>query len=283
MNCERCQTELEDLLYGELNERQAAEMRAHLSGCAECAAVRDDLERENELFAQFYERTAIEPSGEAWEAIRSRISAETLPRNEVQISEKPTWWQSLFGGWLNPLVLRQAALALLLIAVSVAATVWLMKRNDNGKNIAETNSTPTPQMTALPNVAPSPNRELAQTAPEKNVQTVAPAQAQPRPSAVKADSPSGLSDRELLNRQLARAEREYQNAIKMLDVAITKRRNGIEPEAFKQYESSLALINNSIAQSKTALRERPDDLAAGQFLLAAYAKKVELMQTIAMN
>ncbi|MEO6726824.1 MAG: hypothetical protein ABIP14_16170, partial [Blastocatellia bacterium] len=86
-----------------------------------------------------------------------------------------------------------------------------------------------------------------------------------------------------ITRQLARAEREYQGVIKMLDRAVAKRRYEIQPEAFKQYQASLALIDSSIAQSKRALRERPEESSASQFLLAAYAKKVELMQTIAMN
>jgi hypothetical protein len=34
---------------------------------------------------------------------------------------------------------------------------------------------------------------------------------------------------------------------------------------------------------RRALRERPDDPTAGQFLLAAYAKKLGLMQDIAMQ
>ncbi|HMX30537.1 MAG TPA: zf-HC2 domain-containing protein, partial [Blastocatellia bacterium] len=99
MNCERCQTELEDFLYGESSERLAAEVRAHLAGCAECAALRDDLERENELFAQFYEQTALEPTGAMWEAVRERITAE--PARQIQPEAKPFWWQSLFSGWLT--------------------------------------------------------------------------------------------------------------------------------------------------------------------------------------
>jgi hypothetical protein len=43
------------------------------------------------------------------------------------------------------------------------------------------------------------------------------------------------------------------------------------------------LIYDSINASRRALHERPDDPAAGQFLLAAYAKKLDLMQEIAMK
>src|ERR1051326_8633873 len=122
MNCERCQTELEDFLYGELSGRLAAEIRAHLAACAECAAVRDDLERENQLFAQFYEQNAIEPTGEMWDAIRARIATEAPQQIQTEAKPleakrgKPGWWPSLAMGLFGSAqssMLRQAALALL--------------------------------------------------------------------------------------------------------------------------------------------------------------------------
>ncbi|MEP7340649.1 MAG: hypothetical protein ABI977_23155, partial [Acidobacteriota bacterium] len=263
-------------LYGESSERLAGQMRAHLADCAECTALRDELEREHELFTQFYEQTAIDPTSETWEAIRTRIAEEPVR----QVTEtKPRWWQSLAGGWPTPVLMRQAAFALLLVALSVTATVLLMKRGDDGKNIArhddQQNVNPSPQPPA-----PSPTTNVAQVKPDTAI-TPPPV----KPGNVRRDAvkPQPLSDQELLARQLARAEREYQGAIRMLDQAIAKRRDDIAPEAFKQYQASLALIDNSIAQSKRALRERPDDPGASQFLLAAYAKKVELMQTVAMN
>ncbi len=92
-----------------------------------------------------------------------------------------------------------------------------------------------------------------------------------------------LTEEEQITQQIARAEREYQGAIRLLDRAIAKRREGFDAEVFRQYEASLALIDDSIAQSRRALRAKPDDVTAGQFLLAAYAKKIELMQDIAMR
>jgi len=283
MNCERCQTELEDFLYGELGDGPAGEVRAHLADCAGCAAVRDELEREHELFARFYEQTALDPTGEMWDAIRVRIAAEA-PR-QLPAEAKPRWWQSLASGWLTPALLRQAALALLLAALSVTATVVLMKRGDSGKNVAENGNpgtTPAPQ-NSTPAPAPSPTTDVAQVAPTVKPAAANQSPAQPVESRRPAVKAQPLSEQELLARQLTRAEREYQSAIRMLDHAIAKRRDEIAPEAFKQYQASLALIDSSIAQSKRALQERPDDASASQFLLAAYAKKVELMQTIAMN
>jgi hypothetical protein len=69
----------------------------------------------------------------------------------------------------------------------------------------------------------------------------------------------------------------------MLDRAIAKRKDSLDASAFAQYEASLALIDESIERSRVALRGRVGDPAAGQFLLAAYARKVELMQEIALQ
>ena len=149
MNCERCQLELEDFLYGELTERLAVEVRQHLSDCAACAAERDQLEGENALFAEFYEQTAIDPLPESWDAIRARIAEPVRQIHE----RKAPWWQTMFGWLLVPTLARQAALAILLIAVSVGATVWLMRRGNNENQIAKV----TPSPTATPQaVEPNP-------------------------------------------------------------------------------------------------------------------------------
>lgn len=283
MNCERCQTELEDFLYGELSERLSIEIRSHLAGCADCAELRQQLERESELFAQFYEQTAIDPSAEMWQAIRSRIETEPAP---VAPEEKAAWWQSIANLLIAPAIMRQAALALLLVAVSVTATVIFMKRStkssvenrDSVQLTAVSTVTPTPTSDVNSAAVPTPPKENLAVKTTKTNPAISAVAGQPRPVQAKP-----LSDQELLARQMTRAEREYQGAIKLLEQAIAKRRDTIDPEVFKKYENSLALIDNSILQSRRALRDMPNDLAAGQFLLSAYARKVELMQDIAMR
>jgi anti-sigma factor RsiW len=278
MTCERCKAEIEDLLYGELSDARATEIRAHLASCSACALEREALERENEIFSTYYEQTALEPSAEMWEAIRSRINFE--PAMQEQGRSSDGFWASLMSagavGWLlRPSLLRQTAFALALIALSVAATTLFLKRSSERRDVTDvTFTTPTLQPTVPPAPSPSP--------------TVAPVEVPPppvrtTPSKKPVQPVKQLTDQEMLNQQIARAEREYQNAIKMLDRAIVKRKDSFDSELIKQYESSLALIDDSIATSRRALRTRPNDLAAGQFLLAAYARKVELMQDIAMR
>jgi hypothetical protein len=282
MSCELCRSELEDFLYGELSDARVSEIRAHLAGCRACASVRDDLKHENELFARYYEQTAIEPSAEMWEAVRERIRTEAAPlRNQetgrtgggVQAWLFSSWLFSswLFKSWLfRPAILRQAAFSLLLIALTVVVTTWVLKRerdkiDEKSDKVTVRVDDPTPApATPTPQVMPPASR-----APE--------AVPRVRPRVRR------LTDQGMINLQIARAELEYRNAIRLLDGAIAKRKEGFDPELIRQYESSLALIDDSIAASRRALRERPNDLAAGQFLLAAYARKVELMQEFSMR
>jgi anti-sigma factor RsiW len=302
MNCERCKNELEDFLYGELGEARAAEVRAHLGDCAVCAALRDEIERENELFGRFYEQTSIEPSAEMWEAIRARINSEA--REQAQIG-RGAWSPAFrllnsgslkaglhalfrrarsvaFGRLLAPATLRQAAFAALLIGLSVAATtIYLKLRESGSKNFVnkgeKTAPVPPPQQGAMP--SPSPSVDIAGAGPNNG----APMLKGVQPQINRVAPPRRLTDQELMNRQIARAEREYQKAIILLDQAIAKQRDRLDPALIKQYESSLALIDDSINASRRAFRERPDDPTAGQFLLAVYAKKLDLMQDIAMK
>ncbi len=280
-DCERYQLEIEDFLYGELSERRAAEMRAHLSACADCAAVRDQIERENAMYAEFYEQTELEPTGEMWESIRARIQSEPPPVVQERSGSGGAW------NWLwRPAVLRQLAFAIVLIVLSVSATVFILKRDGNpsedmAKDLAIAPSPsvpPTPTSTVTPTQTPVP--EVTKVVPPAPAVKMTPRTPAPK---LPAASPAVSDESGLLRQQLARAEREYQSAVRLLDRAIAKRRDTLDPAMVKQYESSLALIDESIAQSRQALRQRPNDLSVGQFLLAAYAKKVELMQDIAMQ
>src|SRR5215475_13473676 len=138
MNCEQCKNELEDFLYGELMHRRAAETRAHLESCAVCAALRDEIERENDIFSRFYEQTSIEPSAEMWSAIRARIHSDADGWAQTDGSVRGsdyTWIERLraliparaLKVLLTPARLRQAAFAAMLVVLSVAVNFIYLK------------------------------------------------------------------------------------------------------------------------------------------------------------
>jgi hypothetical protein len=279
MNCDLYKKDLEDFLYGELDEARGAEMLAHLGNCAVCAALREEIDRENEIFGRFYEQISIEPGAEMWEAIRARIDSEARAR--TLIGSGRGWLERLRIGLLAPATLRQAAFASLLVVLSVAATTIYLKLGE--RNVANEfagkgeNRAPTP--------APQPVTPSSPSTDVADIDTTN-GPTQPKGSRTHGDRAAPTrrpTDQELLSRQIARAEREYQKAISLLDQVIARQRDRLDPALIKQYESSLALIDDSINASRDKLRDRPDDPVAGQFLLSAYAKKLDLMQEIAMK
>jgi anti-sigma factor RsiW len=284
MNCDHCRKDLEDFLYGELDEARGAEMLAHLGNCAVCAALREEIDRENEVFGRFYEQTSIEPSAEMWEAIRARIDSEARAQtliDQTLIERIRGWLERLRMALLAPATLRQAAFAALLVALSVAATTIYLKLGEQNK----ANQFADRGENGAPTQAP---RQVAPSSPSTDVADVNTANGDtpPKGSRAQGNRPAPkrqLTDQELLSRQVARAEREYQKAIGLLDRVIARQRDRLDPALIKQYESSLALIDDSINASRHTLRDRPNDPVAGQFLLSGYAKKLDLMQEIAMK
>ncbi|MBX3277437.1 MAG: zf-HC2 domain-containing protein [Acidobacteria bacterium] len=271
MNCERMQPELEELFYGELDARRALELRAHLSGCEECRGFEAALAREMEVYSRYPE---VEPSAAMWDAIRERIhTEESTPSPEY----RSRWSFSLLAGWLlQPAVLRQAAGALALIVLSVSATIYFTSRRDGGN--LRTGVQPSPVADPASTPAPDPVQVPAPDAAGTSALLAA-----GRPAPVRPAKAKQLTDDEMIRVQVGRAEREYAGAIRLLDRAIAERKQQLDAGVIAQYESSLALIDDSIAKSRRAMRQDPGDPAARQFLLAAYARKVELMQEIALR
>lgn len=283
MNCQHCQSELDDLIYGEVSESRAHEMRLHLAHCSECRSVFTELEREGEVFAQYRSQAAIEPTPQLWSAIQHRIRSESV---STPASRSRGWIPTFLEGFsfeslLRPVVLRQAAFAVALVVVTAVATSWLLNRRAETDQVASQRG-PIPAANPSVSVAPTVMPEVKAVQPVENP----PAVVKEKPAILVATSGKpreARSEKELLEQQIARTEREYINTIKMLDRAIVKRKGSLDASAFAQYEASLALIDESIERSRIALRGKVGDPAAGQFLLAAYARKVELMQEIALQ
>src|SRR5262249_8470443 len=155
----------------------------------------------------------LEPTGEMWEAIRARITAE--PRGRVKERSR---WSGAFGRLLEPAVLRQTGFAILLIVLSVAATVYFTRPvSEKGQNIAGGDSgsraTPTPQQALQPAPIAIPPVAPPASAPGGRSALSRPKRENWQPARI-------LTEHELIYQQIARAEREYRSAIRLLDSAI---------------------------------------------------------------
>ena len=76
MKCESCQQSLEEYLDGELSEREASAIAAHVARCASCAAKCATFSGEQELFSRYDRDLAIPPL--MWEHIAERTAAPVV-------------------------------------------------------------------------------------------------------------------------------------------------------------------------------------------------------------
>jgi anti-sigma factor RsiW len=88
--------------------------------------------------------------------------------------------------------------------------------------------------------------------------------------------------RQRATEQLVReAESKYLAAIKMLAEDVNRKRTRLDPQVAARFDETLATIDRSIAETRrTVLRQRNDPVAV-QYMLSAYAKKVEVMREMA--
>jgi hypothetical protein len=266
------------------------------------------LECETQIFTQYYEQTAPVPDGAMWTAIQARIRQQTdeissaiAPQgaaHQLLLPQFRLWLESVLA---SP-VFRQAAFAAVLVSISVAATALYFSLNSgnvrNADGVAinqDVSTTPSPvpapekQVTENPKAAiPQSEKPPKQPQPVELVQNRKPAAgATIRDRKIENASGRILANAHhedaLIQAQIMRAASEYQRAVRLLERKIHWRRGQLDAALIAQYEKSLKLIDHSIAESRRALRQHPGDAAAGQFLLTAYARKVELMQEIALQ
>ncbi|HZH31835.1 MAG TPA: zf-HC2 domain-containing protein [Pyrinomonadaceae bacterium] len=82
-------------------------------------------------------------------------------------------------------------------------------------------------------------------------------------------------------RLVREAESKYLAAIHMLSEDVNRKRTRLDPQVAARFDETLATIDRSIAETRrTVLRQRNDPIAV-QYMLSAYAKKVEVMREMA--
>jgi len=79
--------------------------------------------------------------------------------------------------------------------------------------------------------------------------------------------------------KLDEAEGHYQQAIKALGEAFAAGKGVLAPEVAELFDRNLSVIDAAIQACRAAVRAEPDDLEARNYLLAAYAQKVTLLDS----
>lgn len=125
MRCVDCLPLIEEYFDGEVEERTAGRMAAHLSSCADCSAALDALSFEQETYAR-YER-GLEVTPALWARVSAEIARGPLPQNRIEdrpfLSRVREGLAAAFGTASARPALA-SSFALLLLAVT-AGSLWL--------------------------------------------------------------------------------------------------------------------------------------------------------------
>jgi hypothetical protein len=127
--------------------------------------------------------------------------------------------------------------------------------------------------------------------PEKTTSPLAQAGAEGRGISPGLQDPGGRVDRsgdsagrrnsvQFAEWSIRRAEEQYIEAIEVLSAALSERKDRIDPELVASFERDVKAVDRNIAASRRAYRARPRDFDLGQYMLAVYARKLEMLQTL---
>jgi hypothetical protein len=302
MKCQECEKFLEEYLDGELDARNVSAVEAHLAACGSCANAYDSLVSETSLYAS-YERD-VEVSPRLWGGVEARIRAEGTGR-EVGLLQR-------VSAWFAPLLTAprfSPALTAALVLVAVGATVGVMKftgsrgqsqietaRNDQltirqGAQPAPTSAQPSataqPVVVETPNATPTASPEQKQPQPEnpkspkgerKRATDLPGGGASVQQANLTKSEPKGAQTPEQLVRQ---AEQQYIAAIQMLQRDVARRPSKLDAQTAQRFNETLAAIDRSIGETRRAVQQHAGDPVAAQYMLSAYAKKVEVLREMA--
>jgi uncharacterized coiled-coil protein SlyX len=129
VNCSRFQRIIEDYHYGELEEQQSAEAAVHLGECAKCRSDLALLEAESRLYEAYAAKaeSGLELDPGMWQRVAAGAASQPARFGKSQPAG------SRMRGMRLPLAafpwIRQAVAAVLLVAVSVTATWFMVERH----------------------------------------------------------------------------------------------------------------------------------------------------------
>jgi hypothetical protein len=115
MHCKELESVLEAQGLGELSK----DARLHLATCGACQGLVADLDAI--VVAAKSLPAEVAPPDRIWISLRAQLEAEGLIKEPVEISEQPSWWESLTA-WMKPRTFAIVAAAALVLAAAVYVT-----------------------------------------------------------------------------------------------------------------------------------------------------------------
>jgi hypothetical protein len=278
MKCEECRPLLERYFDADLGEATADLVGNHLTSCAACAQAYEGLEREHEFYLRHEVEVAVSPT--FWD----QVGARTIPEKVAPARGFGLLCERFVQALGEFRSLRFGPLfttALVILAIGGTVAIMTYRAARQGEAIQ------TPISKAIDNEATATPENKGETdrAPAARQQEVAQVQKSPPPRAARranirlVDRRLSSSARRQTPDELVReAEQKYLAAIAILGRDANRRRAQFDPAELAQFDQVLAAVDRTIAGTRRAVREHPTDPVAVQYMLAAYAKKVDVLR-----
>ena len=274
---------IEEYFDGELDESIKEAIRLHIGRCIACTTALHELGAEHEAYAGYQPDLEISP--ELWAGVSARIASKDLGLSPT----RPAGWQERLGRILaGPRVSAWVTAGLVLLAVGLTVLVMNSVKKENGrltagsKNVPETVTIPQGlPATVQDRVSPEkPNDNLVKTknnGTAVNLATSANAANRRKPAPAVETIPRAGTPDQLVHE----AEQKYLAAIAMLSRSVGHKRSKLDKATLTQFDQVLTAIDRTIAGTRKAVRQHPDDPVAVQYMLTAYAKKVDVLREMA--
>ena len=208
------------------------------------------------------------------------------PGREARIGEQETvarparleWARSVLATALSvPRVSGWATAALVLLAIG--ATAVFMKYTQREPQVVVS---PPSSVALVKPAAPSPAPIMDATT--STVDTSATSERAPK----RRQTVNGIAPRaqqtlaiKTPNQLVREAEQKYLAAIAMLSRDASRKRSQIDPATRARLDQAILSIDRTIAGTRQAVRQHPGDPVVVQYMLSAYARKVDLLRDIA--
>jgi hypothetical protein len=293
MKCEKCREYLEEYVDGELDAKLAAQVKSHTATCAACAKLGEQLSQEQGLYARYQRDIEITPA--LWAGVEARIKQEKAARQPRPLAGLLERFSGLFA---TPRFSPALAAALVLLAVGITVAVMSWMNAGNRTQIVATNPSNPPAASSgdsnktdagktsdAPAPKPEENKDkLADNSNDDESKPAAPEKERRLAPEKRMTPKTQLAAKQPDPMQLVReAEQKYVRAIAILSSDVNRRRPQIDPVVLARFDSALAGIDRAIEETRRVVRERPDDPVALQYLLSAYAKKVDALREMALD
>jgi putative zinc finger protein len=293
MKCEKCHGFLEDYIDGELDGELAAQVKSHMATCVACSKLSEQLMQEQGIYARYKRDIEITPA--LWAGVEARIKQEKSARQPQTLAG---WLERFSGLFAAPRFSPALAAALVLVAVGITIAVMSWMNSASRTPIVATNPGNPPAENsgnanrAIEAPAPKPetnNDKLASDKPANDNnddanKALVPEKERKLAPEKRMTPKTQLAAKQPDPMQLVReAEQKYIRAIAILSNDVNRRRPQIDPQVLARFDSALAGIDRAISETRRVAHERPDDPVALQYLLSAYAKKVDALREMALD